>query len=378
MSAAMAAQQKHHRYMIFGKKQRYIEVFQCSGEDMHLVIAGGIPTGGPVSPAKAAAAASTLLSPGTLAYPPPGAAHNPHPAHAHGGHGGTGVLGHPPHASLQIPPSQVLAWDQSLFPGVAGVPGVTTAQQHMLVQAQMQQALRQQQAQQENLWLNTLAAAQQAQQQHLAAALAAVNVSGAKGWDGSLGGSLGAAQGASQRALIPISAVSSASPATSSGNASFSLANSNSLPQSVSSKGVSMPMSYYPGVGGGVGAHPAQSVYLFNATQASQASRMPQYHPKVPPPNASVHGSASSNAGQSPLSPLVQPPAGSNAALMAGMGTMGTMGMKRSWENAFPTDSTQLPLKRQWQSSQSPQASAAALSYMQSLPPYQAQFYPTM
>ncbi|KAK5647185.1 hypothetical protein RI129_002077 [Pyrocoelia pectoralis] len=58
-SAFNAAQQKHHRYMIFGKKQRYIEVFQCSGEDMNLVLTGGIPA--PVSPAKAAPA---LLSPG--------------------------------------------------------------------------------------------------------------------------------------------------------------------------------------------------------------------------------------------------------------------------------------------------------------------------
>lgn len=61
-SAFMAAQQKHHRYMVFGKKQRYIEVFQCSGEDMNLVLTGGIPA--PVSPAKAATAA--LLSPGML------------------------------------------------------------------------------------------------------------------------------------------------------------------------------------------------------------------------------------------------------------------------------------------------------------------------
>ncbi|XP_063908037.1 RNA-binding protein fusilli isoform X2 [Zophobas morio] len=58
-SAYTTAQQKHHRYMIFGKKQRYIEVFQCSGEDMNLVLTGGIPA--PVSPAKATPA---LLSPG--------------------------------------------------------------------------------------------------------------------------------------------------------------------------------------------------------------------------------------------------------------------------------------------------------------------------
>lgn len=60
-SAFVTAQQKHHRYMIFGKKQRYIEVFQCSGEDMNLVLTGGIPAS--VSPTKAAPA---LLSPGML------------------------------------------------------------------------------------------------------------------------------------------------------------------------------------------------------------------------------------------------------------------------------------------------------------------------
>ncbi|PNF34494.1 RNA-binding protein fusilli, partial [Cryptotermes secundus] len=65
-SAFQSAQQKHHRYMIFGKKQRYIEVFQCSGEDMNLVLTGGIPAGA-VSPAKAA----TLLSPGGTMLPPP-------------------------------------------------------------------------------------------------------------------------------------------------------------------------------------------------------------------------------------------------------------------------------------------------------------------
>ncbi|KAJ8952844.1 hypothetical protein NQ314_007450 [Rhamnusium bicolor] len=49
-------------HMVYNaQKQRYIEVFQCSGEDMNLVLTGGIPTS--VSPAKAAPA---LLSPGML------------------------------------------------------------------------------------------------------------------------------------------------------------------------------------------------------------------------------------------------------------------------------------------------------------------------
>ena len=37
-AAFSAAQNRHHRYMGYGKKQRYIEVFQCSGEDMNNVL----------------------------------------------------------------------------------------------------------------------------------------------------------------------------------------------------------------------------------------------------------------------------------------------------------------------------------------------------
>lgn len=58
-SAAQAAMAKHHNYMSFGKKQRYIEVFQCSGEDMHLVLTGGGAANGALSPV----AAKALLSP---------------------------------------------------------------------------------------------------------------------------------------------------------------------------------------------------------------------------------------------------------------------------------------------------------------------------
>lgn len=58
-SAFMAAQQRHHRYMVFGKKQRYIEVFQCSVDDMTLVLNGGIPV------------QRSLISPGGSMLPPP-------------------------------------------------------------------------------------------------------------------------------------------------------------------------------------------------------------------------------------------------------------------------------------------------------------------
>ncbi|XP_026321151.1 RNA-binding protein fusilli [Hyposmocoma kahamanoa] len=62
-SAYLCAQQKHHRYMTFGKKQRYIEVFQCSGDDMNMVLTGGVTP----------ATSPKVLSPGPLTYyyPPP-------------------------------------------------------------------------------------------------------------------------------------------------------------------------------------------------------------------------------------------------------------------------------------------------------------------
>lgn len=40
-SAFHAANHRHHQYMIFGKKQRYVEVFQCSGDDMNSILTGG-------------------------------------------------------------------------------------------------------------------------------------------------------------------------------------------------------------------------------------------------------------------------------------------------------------------------------------------------
>ncbi|XP_037888194.1 RNA-binding protein fusilli isoform X3 [Glossina fuscipes] len=43
-SARLCAQRKHHQFMVFGKKYRYIEVFQCSGDDMNAVLNGGLPS----------------------------------------------------------------------------------------------------------------------------------------------------------------------------------------------------------------------------------------------------------------------------------------------------------------------------------------------
>jgi len=68
-AAFVAAKERHHRYMPFGKKQRYIEVFQCSGDDMNLVLSGSTPTqqGLVVSPG------GGMLTPpyGLYSYPAP-------------------------------------------------------------------------------------------------------------------------------------------------------------------------------------------------------------------------------------------------------------------------------------------------------------------
>lgn len=58
-AAHASAIQKHNKYMVFGKKHRYIEVIQCSGDDMNLVLNGGLHS--PANPTK-----SPLLSPGML------------------------------------------------------------------------------------------------------------------------------------------------------------------------------------------------------------------------------------------------------------------------------------------------------------------------
>lgn len=65
-AAQASAQQKHHKHMMFGKKQRYIEVFQCSGEDMNVVLNGG----GYQYPSPPAISAKPLASPGMLSSRP--------------------------------------------------------------------------------------------------------------------------------------------------------------------------------------------------------------------------------------------------------------------------------------------------------------------
>ncbi|XP_049307195.1 RNA-binding protein fusilli isoform X2 [Bactrocera dorsalis] len=73
-SARLCALRKHNQFMMFGKKYRYIEVFQCSGDDMNMVLNGGLQS--PISATphphhSAAAKQSSLLSPGAPVLSPP-------------------------------------------------------------------------------------------------------------------------------------------------------------------------------------------------------------------------------------------------------------------------------------------------------------------
>uniref|UniRef100_A0A1L8DGE4 Putative splicing factor hnrnp-f n=1 Tax=Nyssomyia neivai TaxID=330878 RepID=A0A1L8DGE4_9DIPT len=96
-SAFACAQQKHNKYMgSFGKKHRYIEVFQCSGDDMNLVLTGGLHS--PANPSK-----PPLLSPGgTIVGPPFGGFPPPF------GHHATAVL--PPRGHPAFYPPPILYW----------------------------------------------------------------------------------------------------------------------------------------------------------------------------------------------------------------------------------------------------------------------------
>ena len=122
-SAFGASNTKHHRYMVFGKKQRYIEVFQCSGEDMSMVLAGGASGAGAGAAGKQAQ--PPLLSPGMLQPPVVSQQFDMLPL---------GALGVPQLGMTQVP--QIARPDmnmlqllqvQGLGLGVPGVPGVPPA-----------------------------------------------------------------------------------------------------------------------------------------------------------------------------------------------------------------------------------------------------------
>ena len=64
-SAEAATLTKHRTFMINNTKRRYIEVLQCSGEDMNLVLTSGLPPIG-MPPPQATAPAMQGVLPGPI------------------------------------------------------------------------------------------------------------------------------------------------------------------------------------------------------------------------------------------------------------------------------------------------------------------------
>ncbi|XP_011173363.2 LOW QUALITY PROTEIN: RNA-binding protein fusilli [Solenopsis invicta] len=134
-SAYACASQRHHRYMIYGKKQRYIEVFQCSGDDMNLVLTGA------VTPPSTKA----LLSPGTLTTQ--SSATLTHPS--------TAAPVAVPVPSAQPPPPPPPLWDIHALVQAQAAQAVHAQAQVAQAQAAQAQAMRNQ-----DLWLMALASNQ--------------------------------------------------------------------------------------------------------------------------------------------------------------------------------------------------------------------------
>ncbi|XP_021707093.1 RNA-binding protein fusilli isoform X3 [Aedes aegypti] len=121
-AAYQSAQQKHHKNMMFGKKQRYIEVFQCSGDDMNMVLNGGFQP--PTNISK-----PPLLSPGGTIVGAPFAGFSPF------GPPPTAVLpprAHPAHPAFY--PQPILYWGYPSPPvsptTYYGAPATATAPPH--------------------------------------------------------------------------------------------------------------------------------------------------------------------------------------------------------------------------------------------------------
>lgn len=138
-SAYACASQRHHRYMVYGKKQRYIEVFQCSGDDMNLVLTGA------VTPPSTKA----LLSPGTLTTQNPTLTHPPAP---------TSVPVPVPVPTAQPPPPPPPLWDIHAL-----VQAQAQAAQAVQAQAQVAQAqaVQAQAIRNQDFWLTMALASNQ-------------------------------------------------------------------------------------------------------------------------------------------------------------------------------------------------------------------------
>ncbi|XP_054740728.1 RNA-binding protein fusilli isoform X1 [Anastrepha obliqua] len=137
-SARLCASRKHNQFMMFGKKYRYIEVFQCSGDDMNMVLNGGLQSpiaATPHSHHPAAAKQTSLLSPGMLPQSSPSNAqaisfhtHAHAPNHGHT-HAHAHTHGHSQGHSAHIQHAHAHALQSS--PSMAAAVAALTQQQHV-------------------------------------------------------------------------------------------------------------------------------------------------------------------------------------------------------------------------------------------------------
>uniref|UniRef100_A0A0K8W3G7 RNA-binding protein fusilli n=1 Tax=Bactrocera latifrons TaxID=174628 RepID=A0A0K8W3G7_BACLA len=135
-SARLCALRKHNQFMMFGKKYRYIEVFQCSGDDMNMVLNGGLQSTMSATPHphhSAAAKQSSLLSPGMLPQPSPSNAqaissHTHAQAHNHG-HSNAHIHTHGQSSHITHAHAHTHAMQSS--PSMATAVAVLSQQQHV-------------------------------------------------------------------------------------------------------------------------------------------------------------------------------------------------------------------------------------------------------
>jgi len=303
-SAYACASQRHHRYMIYGKKQRYIEVFQCSGDDMNLVLTGA------VTPPSTKA----LLSPGTLTTQTPATLTHPSAP--------TPVPVPVPVPTAQPPPPPPPLWDIHALVQAQAQAAQAVQAQAQVVQAQAVQA---QAIRNQDFWLTMALASNPPPTSTPASPVpttAAAVAAAATSKSLALPGPNSAIQ-----AQIPAAAYAVASPAA-----------------AAATVALHAPPATAPGAG--------TSFLLFN---------VPPHHPhripilRTPTP----HGL---------LAPIVHTAPALNPAAI--------MGLKRTWDNAFPSEATagSVVAKRSWHA---PAAAfhAPAPTATPSLP-YPAQFYP--
>ncbi|KAL0125535.1 hypothetical protein PUN28_004564 [Cardiocondyla obscurior] len=308
-SAYACASQRHHRYMVYGKKQRYIEVFQCSGDDMNLVLTGAV-----TSPSTKA-----LLSPGTLTSQ------------------SSATLTHPsapapvsvPVPTAQAPPPPPPLWDihalvQAQAQAVQAQAQVAQAQAH----AAQAQAIRNQ-----DLWLMALASnpSPTSTTHTHTSAVAAAAAAAATSKSLALPGSNPVAQ-----AQIPTA---------------YAVAPPGSAAAAIAAAAALHTPPTTPAAAAAAAAAAATPFLFFNVP----------HHPRFPILRAPApHGL---------LAPIIPTAPTLNPAAI--------MGLKRTWDAAFPTDATGGNVTTKRTAWHTPAAAfhAAAPTAAPGLP-YPAQFYP--